>query len=175
MQIKNVNRLESSPITSNFNNVCIKPIRLTKDGYIIYLVGHPAVCVIKKKSSGSMKLFELKNSFLCPLHSAQYSECCIAFWTCPCFSNGNRKTPIYKTIGLTLKLLLITLTQLLEASTEFVLFSHKFNLKLNIIALADVALSQVRQEANRICPIFSKQFDLTGSCYLCVPSPDRQI
>lgn len=80
-----------------------------------------------------------------------------------------------KQFELTTGLLLISLTQLLEASTELVLLSHKFNPKLNIIALADVDPSQGRQEANKICPIYSKQFDLTGSCYLRVPSPDRQI
>lgn len=80
-----------------------------------------------------------------------------------------------KQFELTVKLLLISLTQLLEASTELVLLSHKFNPKVNIIALADVVLGQGRQEANKICPIYSKQFDLTGSCYLCVPSPDGQI
>lgn len=74
-----------------------------------------------------------------------------------------------------MELLLISLTQLLEASTELVLLSHKFNPKVNIIALADVVLGQGRQEAKEICPIYSKQFDLTGSCYLCGPSPDRQI
>lgn len=80
-----------------------------------------------------------------------------------------------KQFKVTKKLLLIRLTQLLEASTELVLFSHKFNPKLNIIALADVPVAQGRQEANKICPIYSEQFDLTGSCYLCVPSPNRQI
>ena len=88
-------------------------------------------------------------------------------------SFGDNKTSIYKTIWVTKELLLISLTQLLEATAELVFFSHKFNPKLNIIALADVALGQVRQEANKICPIYSKQFYLTGSCYLCVPSPDR--
>lgn len=43
-----------------------------------------------------------------------------------------------KQFELTTGLLLISLTQLLEASTELVLLSHKFNPKLNIIALADV-------------------------------------
>lgn len=80
-----------------------------------------------------------------------------------------------KQFKVTKELLLIRLTQLLEACTELVLFNHKFNPKLNIIALADVPVVQGRQEANKICPIYSKQFDLTGSCYLCVPSPDRQI
>lgn len=80
-----------------------------------------------------------------------------------------------KQFELTMELLLISLTQLLEATAELVFFSHKFNPKLNIIALADVALGQVRQEANKICPVYSKQFYLTGSCYLCVLSPDRQI
>lgn len=79
-----------------------------------------------------------------------------------------------KQFELAMELLLISLTQLLEALTELVLFSHKFNPKLNIIALADVALGQERDEAKKICPIYSKQFDLTGSCYLCVPSPERQ-
>lgn len=72
-----------------------------------------------------------------------------------------------KQFELTKELLLISLTQLLEASTELVLFSHKFNPNLNIIALADVSLGQGRQEANKICPIDSEQLDLTGSCYLC--------
>lgn len=71
-----------------------------------------------------------------------------------------------KQFELTKELLLISLTQLLEASTELVLFSHKFNPKLNIIALADVSLGLGRQEANKICPIDSEQLDLTGSCYL---------
>lgn len=55
-----------------------------------------------------------------------------------------------KQFELTMELLLISLTQLLEATAELVFFSHKFNPKLNIIALADVALGQVRQEANKI-------------------------
>lgn len=74
-----------------------------------------------------------------------------------------------KQFELTKALLLISLTQLLEASTELLLFSHKFNPKLNIIALADVSLGQGRQEANEICPVDSEQFDLTGSCYLVSP------
>lgn len=92
-----------------------------------------------------------------------------------CGSFGDNRHQYIKQFKLTTGLLLINLTQLLEASTELVLLSHKFNPKLNIIALADVALGQGRQEANKICPIYSKQFDLTGSCYLCVRSPDRQI
>ena len=41
-----------------------------------------------------------------------------------------------------MQLLLISLTHLLEASTELVSLRHKFNPKVNIIALADVVLGE---------------------------------
>lgn len=58
-------------------------------------------------------------------------------------SFGDNKHQYIKQFELTKELLLISLTQLLEASTELVLFSHEFNPNLNIIALADVSPGRV--------------------------------
>ena len=90
-------------------------------------------------------------------------------------SFGDNKTSIWKTIWVDRGAAFNQPNTVAGSICWISLFSHKFNPKLNIIALADVALSQDRQEANKICPIYSKRFDLAGSCYLCVPSPDRQI